>query len=210
VGIPPTGLYGLLDLIGLDVLALVARNLAANLPDGDAGLAFARLPPIEQAMVERGQLGRKTDGGFYRLLRHDDGTRSKEVFDLRLQSWRAAEDVTLAPQHAEAASLLFDDSPQGRLAWDVMGGTLCYAAELIPEIADDVVNVDRAIRWGFNWAKGPFELLDALGPTRVIARLEAEGQPLPRMLEVLRTAGAERFYGGSTCLGADGAYHPVS
>jgi len=209
VGIPPTGLYGLLDLIGLDVLALVARNLAANLPDGDAGLAFARLPPIEQAMVERGQLGRKTDGGFYRLLRHDDGTRSKEVFDLRLQSWRAAEDVTLAPQHAEAASLLFDDSPQGRLAWDVMGGTLCYAAELIPEIADDVVNVDRAMRWGFNWAKGPFELLDALGPTRVIARLEAEGQPLPRMLEVLRTAGAERFYGGSTCLGADGAYHPV-
>jgi 3-hydroxyacyl-CoA dehydrogenase len=210
VGIPPTGLYGLLDLIGLDVLALVARNLAANLPDGDAGLAFARLPPIEQAMVERGQLGRKSGAGFYRLLRHDDGRRSKEVFDLRLQSWRAAEDVTLAPRHAEAASLLFDDSPQGRLAWDVMGGTLCYAAELIPEIADDVVNVDRAMRWGFNWAKGPFELLDALGPARVIARLEAEGQPLPRMLQVLRTAGAERFYGeGSTCLGTDGAYHPV-
>jgi 3-hydroxyacyl-CoA dehydrogenase len=210
VGIPPTGLYGLLDLIGLDVLELVAKNLAANLPDGDAGLAFARLPPIEHAMVERGQLGRKTGGGFYRLLRHDDGTRSKEVFDLRLQSWRAAENATLAPEHTEAASLLFDDDPQGRLAWDVMGGTLCYAAELIPEIADDVVNVDRAMRWGFNWAKGPFELLDALGPARVIDRLETSDQPLPKMLDVLRKAGAEHFYGeGSTCLGTDGAFHPV-
>lgn len=211
VGIPPTGLYGLLDLIGLDVLELVARNLTANLPDGDAGLAFASLPPIEQAMVERGQLGRKTGGGFYRLIRHDDGTRSKEVFDLRLQDWRPAEDVSLAPEHTQAASLLFDDSPQGRLAWEVMGGTLCYAAGLIPEIADDVVNVDRAMRWGFNWARGPFELLDALGPERVIARLEATDQPLPKMLEVLRKAGAGRFYGedGRTCLGTDGAYHPL-
>ena len=211
IGIPPTGLYGLLDLVGLDVLALVAKNLAANLPDGDAGLAFARLPPAEQAMVERGQLGRKSGGGFYRLIRHDDGTRSKEVFDIGLQLWRAAENVGLAPEHSEAASLLFDDSPQGRLAWDVMGGTLCYAAGLIPEIADDVVNVDRAMRWGFNWAKGPFELLDALGPERVIARLEAAEQPLPRMLGVLHKAGAARFYGegGSSFLGTDGAFRPV-
>jgi 3-hydroxyacyl-CoA dehydrogenase len=210
VGIPPTGLYALLDLIGLDVLALVAKNLAANLPDGDAGLAFASLPSIEQAMVERGQLGRKTGGGFYRLIRHDDGSRSKEVFDLRLQSWRPAENVTLAPEHTQAASLLFDDSPEGRFAWDVMGGTLCYAAELIPEIADDVVNVDRAMRWGFNWAKGPFELLDALGPARVVDRLEATDRPLPRMLGLLREAGAERFYGeAGTCLGADGAFRPV-
>jgi 3-hydroxyacyl-CoA dehydrogenase len=211
IGIPPTGLYGLLDLVGLDVLALVARNLAANLPDGDAGLAFARLPPAEQAMVERGQLGRKSGGGFYRLIRHDDGTRSKEVFDLGLQSWRAAENVGLAPEHSDAASLLFDDSPQGRLAWDVMGGTLCYAAGLIPEIADDVVNVDRAMRWGFNWAKGPFELLDALGPERVIARLEAAEQPLPGMLGVLRRAGTERFYGegGSSFLGTDGVFRPA-
>jgi 3-hydroxyacyl-CoA dehydrogenase len=211
VGIPATGLYGLLDLVGLDVLGLVARNLEANLPDGDPGLVFASLPSTEQAMLERGQLGRKTGGGFYRLLRHDDGARTKEVFDLRLQTWRPAEKVILAPEHTEAASLLFDDSPEGRLAWDVMAGTLCYAAELIPQIADDVVNIDRAMRWGFNWAKGPFELLDALGPDRVIERLEAIDQPLPKMVEVLRAVGAARFYGpdGSTFLGVDGAYHPV-
>jgi 3-hydroxyacyl-CoA dehydrogenase len=211
VGIPPTGLYGLIDLVGLDVMALVARNLEANLPDGDAGLVFASLPAAEQTMLERGQLGRKTGGGFYRLIRHDDGSRTKEVFDLRRQTWRPAEKVALAPEHAEAASLLFGNDPEGRFAWDVMGGTLCYAAELIPEIADDVVNIDRAMRWGFNWAKGPFELLDALGPTRVISRLEAADQPLPRMLAVLRAAGAERFYrsAGSEYLGQDGAFHPV-
>jgi 3-hydroxyacyl-CoA dehydrogenase len=211
VGIPPTGLYGLIDLVGLDVMALVAKNLEANLPDGDAGLAFAGLPAIEQAMAERGQLGRKTGGGFYRLIRHDDGSRAKEVFDLRLQSWRPAETVSLALEHADASSLLLANDPEGRFAWAVMGGTLCYAAELIPEIAEDVVNIDRAMRWGFNWARGPFELLDALGPTRVIGRLEAADQPLPKMLAVLRAAGAERFYrsAGNEYLGQDGAFHPV-
>jgi 3-hydroxyacyl-CoA dehydrogenase len=73
-----------------------------------------------------------------------------------------------------------------------------------------VVNVDRAMRWGFNWAKGPFELLDALGPARVVERLEATDQPLPRMLRLLRKAGAKRFYGESgTCLGADGDFRLV-
>jgi 3-hydroxyacyl-CoA dehydrogenase len=211
VGIPATGLYGLVDLVGLDVLDLVAKNLAANLPDGDPGLAYASLPPIEQAMVARGQLGRKTGGGFYRLTRHDDGTRTKEVFDLRLESWRKAEAVELAPAHADAPSLLFADDAQGRFAWDLMIGTLCYAAELLPEIADDVVNVDRAMRWGFNWARGPFELLDALGPGRVIARLEADDEPLPKMLGVLRAAGAPGFYStdGKRFLGVDGAFHPI-
>jgi 3-hydroxyacyl-CoA dehydrogenase len=211
VGIPPTGLYGLIDLVGLDVMALVARNLAANLPDGDAGLVYASLPPIEQAMLERGQLGRKSGGGFYRLVRQDDGSRIKEVFDLGLESWRAAAKVELAPAHADAARLLFGVDPQGRFAWDVMIGTMCYAAELIPEIADDVVNVDRAMRWGFNWARGPFELLDVLGPGRVIARLEADDGPLPKMLAVLHAAGAERFYGadGHSFLGVDGAFHPI-
>lgn len=81
----------------------------------------------------------------------------------------------------------------------------------VPAIADDIVNVDRAMRWGFNWARGPFELLDALGPDRVVARLERENRPVPRMLAVLRASGAERFYGsgGTRYLGTDGAFHPI-
>jgi 3-hydroxyacyl-CoA dehydrogenase len=211
LGIPATGLYGLIDLVGLDVLEFVARNLAANLPERDPGRAFVRLPGAEQAMLERGQVGRKAGGGFYRLRALDDGSRKKETFDLATGTWREAKTVALAPEHSDAALLLFGDDAEGRLAWEVMGGTLCYAADLLPEIADDIVNVDRAMRWGFNWAKGPFELLDALGPERVIARLERERAPLPKMFRVLRSSGAERFYrdDGRAFLGLDGAFHPV-
>ncbi|MDX1595153.1 MAG: 3-hydroxyacyl-CoA dehydrogenase NAD-binding domain-containing protein [Gammaproteobacteria bacterium] len=211
VGLPPTGLYGLVDLIGLDVMDLVGKNLAANLPEGDVGREYAAFPPTEQAMLERGQLGRKSGGGFYRVTKRDDGSKLKEVFDLLDEAWRVAEEVTLEPEHADASSLLFADTPEGRFAWDLMGGTLCYAADLVPEISDTVVGVDRAMRWGFNWQRGPFEMLDALGPDRVIARLEDEGRALPRMLAVLRDAGAEAFYrnDGSECLGPDGQWQAV-
>lgn len=211
VGIPATGLYGLIDLVGLDVLDFVAKNLAANLPEGDPGRAFARLPAAERAMLERGQVGRKAGGGFYRLQTSSDGSRTKETFDLAAGTWRAARVVELSPAHRDAASLLFAPDAAGRFAWRVMGGTLCYAADLLPEIADDIVNVDRAMRWGFNWAKGPFQLLDHVGPERVIAALKAEGQPMPKMLQVLRATGAERFYreDGNSYLGVDGAFHPT-
>ncbi len=211
VGIPKTGLYGLIDLIGLDVMDLVGKNLAANLPKGDAGHAFVALPPAEQAMLERGQLGRKTGGGFYRMLKAEDGSRIKETFDLVDQSWRPAKPVTVNAPHDQASSLLFADDARGRFAADLMGGTLLYAADLVPEIADDIVNIDRAMRWGFNWAKGPFELLDDIGPARVIAKLESEGKKLPKMLDVLREAGFESFYdrGGETFLGREGRYRRV-
>ncbi len=211
VGIPRTGLYGLIDLIGLDIMDLVGKNLAINLADGDAGHAFTALPPAETAMLARGQLGRKTGGGFYRMLKAGDGSRTKEVFDLAQASWRPAARVTLSAPHDQAPTLLFADDAKGRFAADLMGGTLLYAADLVPDIADDIVNIDRAMRWGFNWAKGPFELLDDMGPERMITRLESTGARLPGMLEVLRRSGYETFYDveGDMFLGLDGRYHPV-
>jgi 3-hydroxyacyl-CoA dehydrogenase len=211
LGIPATGLYGLIDLVGLDVLDFVATNLAANLPERDPGRAFVRLPAAERAMLERGQVGRKAGGGFYRLRPQDDGSRRKETLELSTDTWRDTAPVELAPEHREAASLLFAGDAAGRFAWEVMGGTLCYAAALLPEIADDIVNVDRAMRWGFNWTNGPFELLDAVGPERVIARLEDQRAPLPTMLQILRDAGAGSFYRdeGRAYLGLDGAFHPT-
>jgi 3-hydroxyacyl-CoA dehydrogenase len=209
VGLPTTGLYGLLDLIGLDVMDHVGRNLALNLADDDAGRSFTDLPETEQAMLARGQLGRKSGGGFYRVLKREDGSTSKEVFDLSNKAWRPAISVSLAEHHADAASLIFGSDVEGRFTWDLLMGTLLYAADLIPEIAEDVVNVDRAMRWGFAWQKGPFELIDHLGPARIMARLETSGQPLPRMLALLKTTGAESFYRGQTLLGTDGDYHPI-
>lgn len=212
VGIPRTGLYGLIDLIGLDVMDLVGKNLSTNLPKGDAGHAFVQLPEAERAMLASGQLGRKTGGGFYRMLKAEDGSRTKETFGLLDENWRSVESVTLNPPHDQAATLLLADDAEGRLAADLMGGTLLYAAGLVPEIADDIVNIDRAMRWGFNWAKGPFELLDAIGPDKLIASMNTGGEVLPGMLDVLQKSDSKTFYskdGASSYLGLDGAHHPV-
>ncbi len=209
VGLPSTGLYGLIDLIGLDVMDFVGKNLDANLPEGDSGRAYTAFPPAEQEMLARGQLGRKSGGGFYRMTRHEDGSRSKETFDLLAGDWRPAEEV--APDHGDIATLFAADDAQGRFAWALMGGTLAYAADLVPEISDDIVNVDRAMRWGFAWNMGPFQMLDALDPAAVITRLEQNHRPVPNMLAILRDAGAERFYRdeGKEFLGTDGQFHPV-
>ncbi len=211
IGLPPTGLYGLIDLIGLDVMDLVGKNLATNLPAGDTGLAYTAFPPAEQGMLDRGQLGRKSGGGFGRVQKLDDGSRKKETFDLTNEKWRDATDPDLAGVPGDLGEVLFADTPQGSLAWQVFGGTLRYAAGLVPEIADDVVNIDRAIRWGFNWVHGPFEMLDSLGPQRVIGKIEKEGGELPAMLAVLKDTEAGSFYraDGSEYLGRDGQWHPT-
>ena len=209
VGLPPTGLYGLIDLIGLDVMELVGKNLAVNLPADDIGRAYTEFPEVEQAMHERGQLGRKVGGGFSRMQKLDDGAKKKETFDLIEREWRDTRPVELDAVPTDLGAVVFADTIEGELAWQVFGGTLRYAADLIPEIADDVVNIDRAIRWGFNWVKGPFEMLDHLGPARVITKIESEGGDVPAMLAVLRDAGADTFYrnDGAEFLGADGEYH---
>ncbi len=213
VGLPPTGLYGLIDLIGLDIMDLVGKNLDVNLPKDDAGRAYTSFPPEEQKMLAAGQLGRKTGGGFYKVTKLDDGSKKKETFDLDADggagAWREAKSETLLAAHEDMGTLMFNDDAAGKFAWNLMGGTLLYAADLVPQIADDVVNIDRAMRWGFAWQKGPFELLDALGPKKVIARLAAEGQPLPAMLKVLNDAGAESFYKDGKYLGRDGQYHDM-
>ena len=196
VGLPPTGLYGLIDLIGLDVMELVGKNLAVNLPEGDAGRRFTSFPEAEQRMLERGQLGRKSRqlGGFGRVHKLDDGSKKRETFDLVDEHWRDARQPDLDGVPGELGAVMFDDSSHGRLAWQIFGGTLRYAADLVPQIADDIVNIDRAIRWGFNWALGPFEMLDAIGTEQVIAKIRDEGAELPVMLQVLADSGSSTFY----------------
>jgi 3-hydroxyacyl-CoA dehydrogenase len=212
VGLPPTGLYGLIDLIGLDVMDLVGKNLAVNLPADDAGRAFTSFPPAEQRMLERGQLGRKSRelGGFGRVQRLDDGSKRVETFDLVAEEWRDSIEPDLSGVPTELGEVLFADTPQGELAWQVFGGTLRYAAGLVPEIADDIVNIDNAIRWGFNWVHGPFEMLDALGPDRVIDTIRGEGADLPAMLQVLADSGHPTFYRDGEYLGRDGVWHDLA
>tara|TARA_B100001964_G_scaffold56528_1_gene63827 strand:+ start:175 stop:1488 length:1314 start_codon:yes stop_codon:yes gene_type:complete len=208
VGLPPTGLYGLIDLIGLDVMDLVGKNLAVNLPAGDMGVDFTSFPDAVKALLERGQLGRKTGGGFYRMIKNDDGSKTVEAFDLIAGDWRLSEKPQLDDAHATLEGLFVDDA-QGRFSWAMTSAVLSYAADLIPEIADDIVNIDRAMRWGFAWGRGPFEMIDALGPQRMMDRLKEEDRHVPKMLQVLADAGTQTFYrnDGAEYLGQDGNYH---
>lgn len=210
IGLPPTGLYGLVDLIGLDIMDHVAENLRANLPAGDDCLRYLDLPEAEQAMLASGQLGRKTGGGYYKMNKNADGDKSMEVFNLPTQTWRPMVAASeLDERHATADQLLFADSPEGQLTWRIMSNTLAYAADLVPDIADDIVNIDRAMRWGFNWQKGPFELLDTVGTERFVEKLKSEGRKIPKMLETLQQAEKSNFYSDGEYLTTGGNYVPI-
>ncbi len=204
-GIPKTGLYGLIDLIGLDVMDFVGENLSVNLPAGDIGADFTAFPPPVRRMFENGQLGRKTGGGFYKVTKNGDGSRSRETFDLSNGVWRPA----IEAESAIGPEKMFDDDAEGAFCWEIMGGTLAYAASLVPDISDDVVNVDRAMRWGFGWRKGPFELIDALGAGKFADACETKTGSLPKLLGVLTASGADSFYKDGRYLGTDGRYHAI-
>ena len=209
IGLPPTGLYGLIDLIGLDIMDSVAKNLDTNLPANDAGRAYLTMPAPEADMFKRGQLGRKTGGGFYKLIKSDTGEKSMEVFDLESQSWRAMQPADLAEHHNDIAKLMFSNDAEGQFAWDIMSSTLHYSSALVPEISDDIVNVDRAMRWGFAWAQGPFELLDAIGPLKFAEKYATGGGEINGMLKVLQDSGKETFYSGNQYLTTEGDYKEI-
>ncbi len=211
IGLPATGLYGLIDLIGLDILYHVGRNLEANLSANDPGQQFVRFPDNVQKLHDRGQLGRKTGGGFYRLIRHDDGSKSKEVFDLGQDTWQPCQEVDLPTEEQSLQGLYQTHSSHGRLVQRLMTETLCYSGNLLSVIADDIVNIDRAMRWGFGWQQGPFELIDALGASTVDRSASRIGMRPPAMLSSVLAQPDKTFYrsNGQEYFGIDGHWHEV-
>ena len=210
LGTPSTGLYGLLDLIGLDVMGMVAKNLQENLPAADAGRKYLSMPAAEQGMLDSGQLGRKTGRGYYRMQIDSDGRKQKQLYLPESLQWRNVEGIR-ASEDDSVQSIVEREGIEGQFAWDLISETLGYAADLVPEISDDIVNVDRAMRWGFNWKAGPFELIDQLGAQSVIERLRADGREVPAMLEALQASGHDQFYqeGGTRYFGVDSRYHDI-
>lgn len=194
IGLPATGLYGLVDLIGLDVMYNVGKNLETNLPKNDPGRAYTSFTKSVQQIYDRGQLGRKTGGGFYKLTRHDDGSKSMEVFDLPNDQWKAAVPVTLPESDSTLKQLFGNEGASAEFVTDIMLQTLSYSADLVPEIADDIVNIDRAMRWGFGWKNGPFQLIDLIGAEKVISVIESKGLQIPKMLTLLQENKEASFY----------------
>ena len=206
IGLPPTGLYGLIDLIGLDVMYSVGKNLEINLPKNDEGLNYVNLPEEEYQMYKNGQLGRKTGGGFYRMKKLSDGNKIKEVYNPTEKKWTIANKI----ENNFNSDLFLDKTPQGNIVWNIMGSTLLYAAELIPEIANDIVNVDRAMKWGFAWQQGPFEMLDKIGIKNVISTCDKKNIQLPKMLKLCKEKDIDSFYKDDEYLSIEGIYKKIN
>jgi len=212
LGIPKTGVFGLYDLIGIDLMSDVAKSLENILPPDDAFHAVAAEIPLMTRMISDGRIGNKgTTGGFYRRS-GKSGATSREVLELGSGEYRPVSgDKPAIAARAEAEgdfTLLLDgDDRYSAYAWEVLAATLTYAAALIPDVNDSLVAVDDAMKLGYNWLHGPFEMIDAIGADRFIARLEAEDRVVPAFL---RTAGGRTFYrvtgGRLEYLRADGSY----
>ncbi|OGG56215.1 MAG: hypothetical protein A3F84_10115 [Candidatus Handelsmanbacteria bacterium RIFCSPLOWO2_12_FULL_64_10] len=186
MGRPRSGTFRLCDLIGLDVLSFVARHLHEHLPHDPARETFA-VPPLLQTLLEKGWLGDKRGQGFYKRAGRDILTLDPETVD-----YRPRRKVDLLANDLKA--LVLSDTPAGRFAWGHLSAALCYAASRAPEIADDLVRIDDAMRWGFNWAMGPFKLWDAVGVRTIADLLEREGRPLPGAAQDLLKSDHTSFY----------------
>lgn len=212
MGVPKTGVFGLMDLVGLDLMPLIAKSFLATLPADDEYRKIHRAPPLFDTMIADGYTGRKGKGGFYRL-NTEGGKKTKEAINLQTGAYAPAgkdKISTLDAAGKDLRALCLVNDKIGKMAWTVLRQTLCYAASLVPQIADDVVAVDRAMKWGYNWDYGPFELLDKLGTGWFTERLQAEGHVVP---ELLRSAAGRPFYDVQdkqlVYLRRSGAYEPV-
>lgn len=199
VGIPKTGVFGLIDLVGIDLIPKLAHSLLSTLPEQDAYRdAFFDYPFIKK-MIEAGYTGRKGKGGFYRL--NPDGSKEKQALTLNADTfdesqYHKADKPKLASMEAGKKGLravLESDDEGGRYAKAVLLKTLAYAASLIPDIADGVKDVDEAMRLGTNWKQGPFEMIDALGVKWFAEQLRASNIPVPETVTFLEERDS-RFY----------------
>ncbi|MBI2346968.1 MAG: enoyl-CoA hydratase/isomerase family protein [Deltaproteobacteria bacterium] len=205
IGWPKTAVFRLVDLIGLDTIAHVARDTYERCPR-DTARERIQLPPFCAQMVEKKWLGNKTGQGFYWKQKQTDGRREILSLDWSSLEYRAQQKFKApslgAVREIEDAgerlrTVVFADDDAGRIAWPLVSDLLCYAAERVPDIADDIVNIDRGMRWGYNWEMGPFQMWDALGVAKVSERLAKDGRAAPPLAEQVLTKGSGTFYGGT-------------
>jgi 3-hydroxyacyl-CoA dehydrogenase len=202
VGRPKSATFRTFDLVGLDVFSHVIKNLYEALPDDEEREMFVA-PEFLTKMVAGGILGNKTKGGFYKRQQGEGGQKEFLVVDSATLEYRPAQRVKLPSLEVakniddtaeRIRGLVWGKDRAGAFLWKTFTRTLSYAAERIPEIADTVVEVDRAMSWGFGWELGPFAAWDAIGVERSVARMKEEGQRVPANVQKLLDAGAKSFY----------------
>ncbi len=186
IGLPKTGVFGLMDLVGIDLVPHVIDSMVEHLPATDALHEIAGLGgDIIQTMIAEGYTGRKGKGGFYRL-NTDDGQRIKEARDLETGEYAPADRRAAFPSakigRQGLMRLIEKDDAGSRFVKEVLVDTFAYAASLVPEVSDDIVAIDGAMQVGYNWKKGPFQMMDDLGVDWLIAELESAERDVPATL----------------------------
>jgi 3-hydroxyacyl-CoA dehydrogenase len=211
LGRPRSATFRTVDIVGLDVLADVAGNAFQRLP-AEEHRELYRLPAFMQEMLQRGWLGEKTGGGFYRRQDGEILALDYEALEYRPRQKSRLPVVeavrNLGDFRRRVTSVLGAGGPAARFLWRTIAGSLVYAAQRIPEIADDIPSVDRAMRWGFGWELGPFEVWDALGVADVASRLQRAQVTLPPLVLSVLAEGAASFYRRRA--GALEAFDPLS
>ncbi len=190
------------DLVGLDVLVHVNKNLYPAIPDDEDREVF-QVPDVINKMLEKNLLGDKTKGGFYKKSTDAEGKRVILELDLKTFEYKPQEKSKFATLDAAKAiddiptrvnKLVWGDDRVGEFLWKSASQISRYAANRIPEIADTIVDIDNALMWGFGWEIGVFEAWDAIGVEKSVERMRAEGQAIPANVEKMLASGATSFY----------------
>jgi len=208
VGRPKSATFRTADLVGLDTLSHVAKTSFDSCTEEKERDIF-QLPDYLKKLIDQGRLGQKTKQGLYKKT--DEGILSLDFDSLEYKPQKRVrfDGYRLAKQHTSTGgkikALAYSDDRAGKFFWEILSGTLSYSASRIPEISETIVNIDNAMKWGFGWELGPFEIWDAIGVQQSIMRMKDEGKKVPEWVEEMVKSGQSHFY--KTDSGKKSYYH---
>ena len=192
MGIPKTGVFGLYDLIGIDLMADVLKSFIKELPKNDPFQAVAKEIPLITKLIQSGYTGRKGKGGFYRMNKQKN-QKILEAIDLETSEYSTSKKIELGIDTVNLNLLINRKDKYGEYAWSVISKIIKYASSLVPGITDKFNDIDEAMRLGFNWAMGPFEMLKSIGVKNFFNRIDNFENN--KFLENLSKTKDENFYG---------------
>jgi 3-hydroxyacyl-CoA dehydrogenase len=192
MGIPKTGVFGLYDLIGIDLMADVLKSFIKELSENDPFQEVAKEIPLVKKLIETGYTGRKGKGGFYRMNK-TGATKVMEAINLETGEYSISQKINIGSDKVDLKSLIAREDKFGEYAWSVISKIIKYSSSLVPGITKDFNDIDEAMRLGFNWAKGPFEMLEEIGVENFFNKIdEFDGN---EFLENLSKSKNQDFYG---------------